>query len=967
MLPFYDADSCRQDHMKKLLLLFFILSADLTYGQGIIQGSRSGKFFKLSPAVSPKDYAANTLIIKFKAGTSNSVKTHALRGSFPYLKSASVTTFKKLFKEAEPGETAYSSEYEYEDIGLDRIYEITYEGQVEIGQVINELIQDPDIEYAEPRYIFHTSYIPNDPMITGQSYLNQIMAPQAWDFVRNSSGVLIGIVDSGSDLEHQDLAANIYLNTADPENGIDDDRDGYIDNYRGWDFVGKSASNIIEDNNPDVVSDLTDHGVHVSGIASAVTDNGVGVASVSFNAKLLIVKAGADDDGTAIYRGYEGIKYAADKGALIINCSWGGIGGGAYGADIVNYAISRNCLIVAAAGNENSAEPEYPAAYPGVIAVANVTNTDVRNGTSNYGYYVDLAAPGTAILSTVNNNRYAAYSGSSMSTPMVSSAAALIKSRFPSFNMEQVGEQLRVTADFIDDKNPGFEGKLGKGRLNVLKAVTAVSPSIRNQKLTLIDKANGAIPAGDTIKLFFNLKNFLSPASGITVSLSTSNTFARILTPPVNAGTLGTNESRLMVGPFKVLIDKQIPDNTPVEFRIDYVSNGNSYRDFETFVIVAARDYLDINVNQVATTMTSVGRIGFSKPDGTDGQGFIYKSEALLYEASLMIGNSPSRVSNNTRSTSGNSDEHFIKKLRATLVPESSAAFEGRSEFDDSGSPEPFNILVNHRVLAYSANPDDKYVISEYEIQNKGATDLTNMYAGLFTDWDVDDDGKDITKYDVANRLGYVFARAGSKPYAGVKLLTRASQPAYYPLSYQVQGNPLQSGGFTIAEKFETLSSGIKSTGLGESSANGYDVMFVIGEGPYTIKAGRSVKVAFAFIGGDNLNDLTASALSAQSKYEKLSSKSPLPAISDQLILKQNYPNPVSGFTTIAFNLPVDGHAELSLYNILGQRVKNIMNQNAAGGYYTIETDLSELSGGVYFYKLRFGNGERTLKLNIEK
>ena len=258
-------------------------------------------------------------------------------------------------------------------------------------------------------------------------------------------------------------------------------------------------------------------------------------------------------------------------------------------------------------------------------------------------------------------------------------------------------------------------------------------------------------------------------------------------------------------------------------------------------------------------------------------------------------------------------------------------------------------------------------MIVEYEILNRNAADLANIHVGLFTDWDVDDDGKDVTKYDAVNRLGYVFAKAGNKPYAGVKLLSRTSHPSYYPLSYQVQGNPIQSGGFTLAEKYETLSSGIKSTGLGENSANGYDVMFVIGSGPYTIKANRSVKVAFAFLGGDHINDLTASAVAAQSKYEALIYKPPLASITDQLVLKQNYPNPVVNFTNIEFNIPFDGRAEISLYNILGQRVKIIKDQNFSQGYYSTETDLSDLPAGVYFYKLRFRNEEKILKLNIEK
>src|SRR5690606_30826956 len=138
-------------------------------------------------------------------------------------------------------------------------------------------------------------------------------------------GLVIAIVDSGTDIQHEDLRSNLIL--------------------PGKDLVGASFSTMIEDDDPDVTSDSTDHGVRVSGIIAGISDNGIGISSAGFNARLLVVKAGADDNATAIYKGYEGIKYAADHGADIINCSWGGPGGGAYGQDIISYALSRGCMI----------------------------------------------------------------------------------------------------------------------------------------------------------------------------------------------------------------------------------------------------------------------------------------------------------------------------------------------------------------------------------------------------------------------------------------------------------------------------------------------------------------------------------------------------------------------------------------------------------------------------------------------
>lgn len=911
----------------------------------------------------------NTLIIKFAGTASPGIKGKSVAtdpGSLS-LTSTVISGVKQIFKNSGLQAKFPDQQSKINDeAGLDRIYEIKFKGNKGIEDVINEVLENQDVVYAEPSYIYHNGYTPNDSFFAeNQSYLNQIRAPQAWDLLKNSSGVVIAIVDSGTDLDHEDLTENIYINTADPVNGVDDDNDGYIDNNKGWDFIGRSASNLTEDNNPDVTSDTTDHGVHVSGIAGAVSDNGKGVSSVAFNPKLLIVKVGSDDNSTAIYRGYEGIKYAADHGAKVINCSWGGPGGGLYGQDIINYAVGKGCLVVAAAGNDGTDADDYPAAYNGVLSVANVRSTDVKSNSSNYSFKVDISAPGNGIYNTVNGSRYASYSGTSMSAPMVSGAAALVKSKFPDLDMLQVGEQLRVTADLIDDKNTAFAGKLGKGRLNVYRALSETSPSVRNQKLTVIDKGNGSVPAGDTVQVFFDLKNFLSPASGLVVTLASTNDDVQIVTSQVNVGALATSELKALIGPFRVYIKPSVSDNEEVEFKVSYASNGNTYTDTEYFKIAASLDYRNISVNQITTTVTSNGRVGYNSSNAESGLGFSYRDRSLLFEAALMIGNTATNVSNNARTGDGDSDSHFTKRIRVKEIENEAAAFEGRSEFDDSGNPNQLNLHVKHRQLAFADAPDDKYVIVEYEVENKNTTPLNGVYIGLFTDWDIDPEGRDVTKYDVANRMGYTFGKAGGTPYAAVKLLSISADPLYYPLSYQVTGDPLENGTFTIAEKYQALSSGIKALGLGENSANGYDVMFLSGSGPYNIPANGTVKVAFAFIGGDNLTDVEASAAASQKKYDLINNLTPMFPAGTEFILKQNYPNPANGNTIIEFSIPQKAAISLNLYNILGQKVKSIIDENLGEGTYRIPLNTSDLENGVYLYKMRYGNKEQTLKMNV--
>ena len=951
--------------MKLSLALIFLFLATGVFAS---EDPRSQKVpFKLPAGVTTKDYLPNKLIIKFKSDSLPSFMSKVLGRSGFNIQSVVVTGMKRIFNSATTDEVLLYNKKTADNFGLNRIFEITFESKRAIVDIINELLKNDNVDYVEPSYIYYSHYTPNDAFfVSRQSYLTQVKATQAWDIIKNSSNVVIGIVDSGSDLDHPDLAGNIFINPADPVNGVDDDRDGFVDNNRGWDLIGRSAGNIIEDNDPSVTSDSTDHGVHVSGIAAAVSDNGAGVSSVSFNAKLLIVKVGADDNSRAIYRGYEGIKYAADHGAHIINCSWGGPGGGAFGQDVIDYATAKGCLIVAAAGNDNTDVPDYPASYPAVISVASVGSNDLKSSFSNYGSSVDISAPGASIYNTRNDGNYGLRSGTSMSAPLLASAAALVKARFPDFTMLQVGEQLRITSDNIDANNPSYAALLGKGRLNVLRAVTEASPSIRNQKLTIVDKGNGAIPAGDTIRVFFDIKNFLAPAAGLVLSLSTGNPHVQIIDSEINIGSLGTLETKSSIGPFRVFVRSNASDNEEVQFKVSYNSNGGNYKDFELFNITVSLDYLNIEVNKVSSTVTSNGRIGYSSPDAVNGLGFVYKGQPLLYEASLMIGNSPARVSNNTRNDSGGSDEHFLKRTRVSRVENSDAVFEGRSEFDDSLNPEFLNIHVRHRQIAFTEAPDDKYIIAEYEVFNENPTALEGVYVGLFSDWDIDENSRDITAYDEVSRMGYVFGKTAGSKYAGVKLLKSVTPPAYYPLSYQVTGDPLETGGgFSLAEKYQTLSSGIKASGLGGSPANGYDVMFVLGSGPYNIPAKGSVKVAFALIGGDNLQDIQASAAAAETKYISLLNPEPLPA--DGFSLKQNYPNPAMNSTTIEFSIPAENVTSISLFNSLGKKVKDVLNENLREGSYRLDLDVSDLKSGMYVCRMNYGNQQLSIKMLVAK
>lgn len=919
-------------------------------------GQKRVRDFDLPPGVTTKNYVANKIIVKFKTGTIENrlSKSSSLLKSV-VIQSVSIDNIKQLF----PSNTNQQRISADEKHNLEGIVEITYTSSTKsIEQVINEILKDPTVEYAEPRYIYRSYSVPNDA--ANQPYLAQIHAPEAWNIAIGAvSPIIIAIVDSGSQLNHPDLANNIEINLTDPINGIDDDHDGYIDNYQGWDFVGAHLNAPQGDNNPNVTNALNGHGIHVSGIASAVTDNGQGIASTALNyAKLLIVKVGADDNSEAILYGYEGIKYAVDHGAKIINCSWGGTSGGSFGQDIINYALDRDCLVIAAAGNDNVKVVDYPGAYSGVIAVASVSSGDQKSYFSSYGQQVSISAPGENVLSTYYNNTYTNLSGTSMATPVVSSAAALVKAKFPTFTMQQVADQLLATTDNIESQNLNYAGFLGTGRLNVYRALTEV-PTIRIQKITVQDNEGGSIPAGNTAQLFFDLKNFTVPISQLSIQLASTNPNVSVPNVPVIVNNINTLETKTLIGPFEVYVNSTVSDNQIIRFNLNYSWGSSSST--ESFNLPVARDYINIEVNNIATSITNKGRVGYSDSEHSYGLGFLYNGTPLMYESALMIGNSPTKVSNNARNTTNNTyDEDFAKRIGVRKIANSTAAFEATCEFDDSNSSSPFNIYVTHSQTAYSASPDNKYTIVKYKVQNKNSLTLSGIYIGLFGDFDISSNGLyDATQYDAANRMGYIYSKMGNNAFAGIKLLSRTSSPAYYPLSYNVTDSPLRT--FSIADKYKTLSSGIQSLGLGNNTTSGYDVSFVLGEGPFTLAPESYVEVAFAFIGGDSLNDLQTSALAAQNQYNQQ-------AVSPSINIQFPYPNPSDTSTTISFSIPRQGQTTIKLYNSLGKLIKEVLNNDLPAGLHNIKLDeLNNLSQGLYIYTINYENTIHSFKLQVGK
>lgn len=349
----------------------------------------------------------------------------------------------------------------------------------DMKEVMQVYEKSPLIEYVEPDYIVTIDAIPNDPGFpqlwglhnTGQSGGvpdTDIDAPEAWDLSTGSSSVIIAVIDTGVDYTHEDLADNMWVNTNEiPENGIDDDGNGFIDDYRGWDFYNN-------DNDP---MDDHSHGTHCAGTIAGIGNNSIGVTGVNWQAKIMPLKFIGSDGSGPTSAAILSILYANQMGAHVISNSWGG---GGYSQALKDAIDASPAVVVCAAGNDaadNDIDPHYPSSYDSsnIIAVASINRYNDLSSFSNYGLTsVDLGAPGSSIYSTIPGNGYDTYNGTSMATPHVSGVAGLVKAYHPGMSTSQIIEAILNTVDPV----PALDGKtVTGGRLNAFRALQYISPT----------------------------------------------------------------------------------------------------------------------------------------------------------------------------------------------------------------------------------------------------------------------------------------------------------------------------------------------------------------------------------------------------------------------------------------------------------------------------------------------------------
>ena len=902
-------------------------------------------------------YLSNTVVVKLKPNYAiNSITSNK------YISKISINESAKLFpsnrilnKGEEPLNSIYILKYS------------TSEDPVKAAKVISKL---QGVEWAEPKYVRTITYSPNDSLYirNRQRNLERIDAKDAWQISIGDSTVHIAIVDIGVDWHHPDLKDNILKNPS-----------GQL---IGWDFGGLNG---IPDNDPSEDS-IFYHGTHVAGIAAAVTNNKIGIASIGNKCKIIPIKASRYDHHNAsgvpfIEFGFEGIKLAADLGAKVINCSWGGNSYSSLEQEIIDYAVSKGSLIVAAQGNDGNSIPFYPADYHGVLSVGWLhTKDDQKAPKGNYGTNVkSITHPGIQSYQpgqqkqdfhlmdiTVN------LSGSSMSSPLVAGLAGLVCSKFPKFSPSQVAEQIRVTADNIDIFNPdSLKYLLGRGRINAFKALTDTNAvSVRAENVDFIDEGNGngLLESGETVSIEINFVNYLKSIQTASVDISSNDPAVSFINynAHFDTGSMGTNGSvSNKSNKFRFKIASNAPYDYDVHFLLKFVGPGYP-NDFQWITAHINPTFGVHSVGDINVTVTSKGVLGFSDfPINSEGTGFSFRnSENLMYEGALMYGTASNKVMNDARDLVGQSND-FV-----TLIPMKvnniGSDQIGSTVFVDGGAgTNSLGIKTHFTSYTYSKQPNNSFIILNTVFNNLNTANISGLYAGYFIDWDIpsSDYNHDTTYYNTKDNFAVAFNNNKNDPTVYQKVFTGAALISENPNSYiyyAINNNATSDSvvlsddnGFSTGEKWFTLSKGNKL-----KSTSG-DISLVVSGGPFNINAKDSINVAFVIAAATTFDSLRAAILQSKTKYLSLTAADKNQnKVPDSFALFQNYPNPFNPTTAISFQLPASSNVQIKIYDILGREVNTLIDEQKAAGKYNViwnGTDHygNKVSSGVYMYRIQ--------------
>ncbi len=875
---------------------------------------------------------------------------------------------------------------------LARVALVFYDGPLGPAAAARLWARRPGVEFAEPYYLHHPALVPDDPLLPQQPYLGTVRAREGWDLARGEdAGVIVAVVDGGIDITHPDLAANVLVNLADPPGGGDQDGNGFIDDYRGWNFARGN------DDPADLPAASLLHGTHVAGLVDAVTDNAIGIAGLSWNAPLLCVAAGSATEPDIVRFGYQGLLYAAERGAGVINCSWGRSGtASSLEAAVLARVRDLGALVVAAAGNEGDTVSFYPAAYRGVVAVANVTMTGAPHFTTNRGPWVDLAAPGVGLLSLAPGGGTAALTGTSMSSPLVAGCATLLLGARPELDAAAAGLGLRLGCAPLPSS--WAEG-LGAGMLDVAGILGRRGPGWRLLDLGLEDPdGDGRLTPGQEVALHPLWRNLLDDADGeLAVTVSVDSALAEVVQGTAVLPALAAGAEARLDG-LRLRLRPDVPVDSRLAVTFDLRSGpdaGQAYHDRQGAEIAILPLLVDLADPRLRLSLAGNGRIGFAGiggGNGADGIGvrFVPGPEApdgpganLLFEGALLVGTGVERISDAARRAADGAFDHDLRPDGLAGLPrrlplvrlEDGRRLEGAAaKLVDDVAADPLGVEIDWRAFAPPpGGPAIAMVLAT--VRNVSAAPLAGLRIGFFLDWDLGDGSlfPDIGDNGTAARDAGAWAAAWreSDPEGltvATALVTEGGLGSIFRAignDGSAPGNPSWGiyDGFSDAEKWEALSL------PGPQAVGGMDISQFWAAGPRDLAPGDSLRVVLAMGAGRTADEAAAAVAEGREAGAALLAERGWNPPRLPLRIGRPRPNPWNDAVTI----PVAGDSELPwrlrVYDLRGRLLRDLSLQlPAAEG--TLSWDGRDGGGravpsGVYLLRVEQGGGAATREATL--
>lgn len=835
---------------------------------------------------------------------------------------------------------------------LTRVYRLTYDPQkINLTQLIVLLRRFSFIEYAEPLYVDELLFTPNDTYTGNQWFMDAIKLFDAWDLDdgKGDCSVVIGIVDSGTEINHLDLNNQIAYNVDDPINGVDDDKDGFIDNYYGWDF-GES------DNNPN--PDGMIHGTCVAGLSSAEVDNEEGISGSGYKCKFLPIKI-ATKSGLLI-RSYEAVVYAADHNCNIINCSWGSLSSSEYAKEVIQYAtFNKNALVIGAAGNSGNTGVLYPASYEYVLSVGGSVKNDIKWSGSNYNYFIDVCAPTTGYLSTNTNNRYIdPGGGTSFSAPIVAGVAGLVKAKFPDYSAIQIGEQVRVNADdmynIAGNEDYQHSYSLGKGRVNAYKALTQIDkPAIRIDSVKMRN-ANGssAFELGDILEIDVYCTNYLAALDEeITFTFDAGTTYFERLNSELFESIEHLEQKKLT---FQYRINSTF--NNGAGFYFNLLMQSPSYFDYEFTTLFFNPPCYDFEFNNFKATATANGTIGVYNLYSKNYYGLRYgNNPSMLYDAGLMLA-----LNDSTTAAGIRQNNSFFSAQRPIALTADSVDLLIESKY----SATRLNIEIEQYIYGWN-NVDA--LIHEYRFTNTDTITLENIRSGIFANWIIGMKKYNVVSYVDSLQCAIISSIDKSGFLVGVMPLHHHKSSLFaFDETTKIDNIPYIDY-FEPAGIWKLLTSTKTTAGINQEPNASGDVSTTSWNVIGSIAPQETDTIRYAIIAGKTFDEIVSTARNLKQRYVTDTSTQLLPCDtcspsgnnalqrSDWIQLHQNQ-------NSIELHAEAQTQAFVQISTLAGAIVEE-RNHNFAHGAAIFATD--NLPQGVYIISARNKNEYQTFTIVI--